>query len=94
MSIPPFQPDTAEDRVYGRGSVDMKGGLAAILCATASLAEKPIKGKIILALVCDEEYASIGADDFVKRHQADACILTEPSDLNMVIALKAFCGES
>lgn len=90
MTIPPFEPTIEENRVYGRGSCDMKGGLAAVLSTAAALAEKGVKGKLILALVCDEEYASIGADAFVKTHLADACILTEPSDLQMVIAHKGF----
>lgn len=90
MTIPPFQPRIEENRVYGRGSCDMKGGLAAVLIAAIALAETGINGKLILALVCDEEYTSIGADDFVKKHHADACILTEPSSLNMVIAHKGF----
>lgn len=70
MTIPPFQPAIDNNRVYGRGSCDMKGGLAAVISAALAIAEQGICGKLILALVCDEEYASIGADDFVKRHQA------------------------
>lgn len=91
MKIPPFEANIEGNRVYGRGSCDMKGGLAAILSTVLALDQQGLKGgKLILALVCDEEYASIGADDFVKKHQADACILTEPSSLNMVIAHKGF----
>lgn len=90
MTIPPFQPNIEENRVYGRGSCDMKGGLAAVLIAAIALAETGINGKLILALVCDEEYGSIGADDFVKKYHADGCILTEPSCLKMVIAHKGF----
>lgn len=90
MSIPPFEPNIEDNRVYGRGSCDMKGGLAAVLMAALALAEQGIGGKLILGLVCDEEYSSIGADDFVKKHRADACILTEPSDLNLVIAHRGF----
>ncbi|MBS0654437.1 MAG: ArgE/DapE family deacylase [Verrucomicrobia bacterium] len=90
MTIPPFEPTIEDKRMYGRGSCDMKGGLAAVLSAAAALATTGVKGKLILALVCDEEYASIGADDFVKRHRADGCILTEPSDLKIVMAHKGF----
>ncbi|MMZ53530.1 putative succinyl-diaminopimelate desuccinylase [compost metagenome] len=91
MTIPPFESKVEGNRVYGRGSCDMKGGLAAVLSTAAALAKHwNFKGKVILALVCDEEYVSIGADDFVQKHQADACILTEPSDLNMVVAHKGF----
>lgn len=90
MTIPPFEPTFKNGRIYGRGSCDMKGGLAAVLQAAVRLAKQGIPGKVILALVCDEEYSSIGADDFVQRHKADACILTEPSDLKLLIAHKGF----
>ncbi|PIC63371.1 hypothetical protein CSV79_12080 [Sporosarcina sp. P13] len=91
MEIDPFEPTVEGNRVYGRGSCDMKAGAAAIMSTAAILAaEGTVKGKVILALVCDEEYASIGADHFVKQHKADACILTEPSDLKMVVAHRGF----
>ncbi|MEH7344628.1 M20/M25/M40 family metallo-hydrolase [Bacillus sp. JJ1532] len=91
MEIAPFDPKVEGSRVYGRGSCDMKAGIAAIMSTAASLAASgSIKGKVILALVCDEEYSSIGADHFVLHHKADACILTEPSDLKMVIAHRGF----
>jgi acetylornithine deacetylase len=44
----------------------------------------------LLALVADEEYASIGAMDFVKRHPADACIVTEPSEGKLILGHKGF----
>ncbi|MBU8878104.1 M20/M25/M40 family metallo-hydrolase [Bacillus sp. FJAT-29790] len=91
MEIAPFEPKVEGDRVYGRGSCDMKAGIATIMSTAATLAAAgSIKGKLILALVCDEEYASIGADHYVLHHKADACILTEPSDLKMVIAHRGF----
>ncbi len=90
MTISPFEPTIEGNRIYGRGSCDMKGGLAAVLSAAAALSTQSFSGKLILALVCDEEYSSIGADDFVKKHHADACILTEPSQLDLVTAHKGF----
>ncbi|MEJ8547600.1 M20 family metallopeptidase [Brevibacillus borstelensis] len=91
MEIAPFEPKVEGNRVYGRGSCDMKAGVAAILCTAATLAaEGTHKGKLKLALVCDEEYASIGADHYVQHHKADACILTEPSDLKLVVKHKGF----
>jgi acetylornithine deacetylase len=69
----------------------MKGGVAAIMAAAAALAQAgTLKGKLILALVADEEYASIGADDFVKRHKADGCILAEPSEQSLILGHKGF----
>jgi acetylornithine deacetylase len=54
------------------------------------LAGWPPRGRVLAALVADEEYASAGAFDFVRRHRADACILTEPSALDLVLAHKGF----
>jgi len=90
MTIPPFEPSLDGNRVYGRGSYDMKGGAAAVMAAAAVLACEDFPGKVLVALVADEEYASIGTQDFVKRHKADACILTEPSEGRLILAHKGF----
>lgn len=93
MTIPPFEPHLACSRVYGRGAYDMKGGVASIMCAAVALADRGVEGKFMVALVADEEYASIGAQDFVKRYRADACIVTEPTTHGMrelVTAHKGF----
>jgi acetylornithine deacetylase len=90
MTIPPFEPRVDGDRVYGRGSFDMKGGVAAILSAAHALSLASPRGTLLLALVCDEEYASLGADDFVRRHRADGCVLTEGSEGDLIVAHKGF----
>lgn len=90
MSIAPFDAEYKEGRVYGRGAYDMKGSAAACMAAAADLARDGMKGSVLLALVCDEEYASIGADDFVRRHPADACIVTEPSEGKLILGHKGF----
>lgn len=90
MTIAPFDPVVEDGKLYGRGAYDMKGGAAAILCALATLAESPPAGTVLAALVCDEEYASIGASDFVSRYRADACIVTEPSEGRLILAHKGF----
>jgi acetylornithine deacetylase len=83
-------PYSESGRLYGRGAYDMKSGVAAIMTALADLAENPPPGRVMAALVCDEEYASIGAADFVSRYRTDACIVTEPSELQLIVAHKGF----
>jgi acetylornithine deacetylase len=96
MTIPPFDPRVEDRRVYGRGAYDMKGSAAAIMAAMVSLADPgahgdaPLPGRVMAALVADEEYASLGAQDFVRRHRGDACVLTEPSEGRLVLAHKGF----
>jgi len=68
----------------------MKGSAAAVLCAAASVAREGANGKLLVALVSDEEYASIGAQHFVEHHKADACILTEASEGKLILAHKGF----
>ncbi len=90
MSIPPFEPRVNGNRVYGRGSYDMKGGAASVMAAAAALGDDGVAGRVMVALVVDEEYASIGADDFVKRHEADGCIITEPTEGRLILSHKGF----
>jgi len=90
MTIPPFEPKVEGNHVHGRGSYDMKGSAAAVMSAAAALAHTNLSGRVVVALVADEEYASIGAQDFVKRHKADACVLTEPSEGRLILGHKGF----
>ena len=90
MSIPPFDPKVEGNRVYGRGSYDMKGGVAAAMAAVAALQADDLQGSVMLALVVDEERSSLGADDFVRRHTADACIITEPTEGRLILTHKGF----
>jgi acetylornithine deacetylase len=93
MSIPPFEPQLSEGRVYGRGSYDMKGAAAAAMSAVVALASERLAGKVILALVADEEHASLGAQDFLCRRRDQrmaGCILTEPSEGRLLLAHKGF----
>ncbi len=90
MTIPPFDPKIEGNRLYGRGSYDMKGGAAAILSAAHAVAQSRLGGRLLLAFVVDEEYASLGATDFVRRHSADGAILTESSEGKLIVAHKGF----
>ncbi len=90
MSIPPFEPRLEGDRVYGRGAYDMKGGVAASMAAIAAMAGEPPAGRVMLALVADEEDSSLGATHFTRHHAADGCIVTEPTEERLVVAHKGF----
>lgn len=56
------------------------------MTAAAALARQPLAGRLVVALVADEEDASLGATDFVRSHQADGCVVTEPSDGRLILA--------
>jgi acetylornithine deacetylase len=87
----PFDPVVDGSTVHGRGTYDMKGGVAAMMAATASLArDQSLQGRLLLALVTDEEYASIGADHFVGRHSAEGCIVGEPTEGRLIVAHRGF----
>jgi acetylornithine deacetylase len=88
----PFDPEERNGRIYGRGSQDMKGGLAAMIGAARVIAESGglDSGQLIIACVVDEEHASIGADALVTRWRADAGVVTEPTDLHVAVVHKGF----
>jgi len=75
--------------LHGRGSADMKGGLAAMLAAAESLAgESELNGELIVAAVVDEEYLGRGTQELVKQISATGGIVGEPTALKVGIAHK------
>ena len=89
-SHPPFAGEIAGDRLYGRGAVDMKGGIACFVAAAldylAATGGKP-KGSISLLITGDEESVAVNGTVKLLRWAAergeafDHCILGEPSNV-------------
>ena len=85
-----FTPVVREGRIYGRGAYDMKGSLAAIMIAAREARELGLRGDLIIAAVADEEVASLGTAAVLQRREADAAIVTEPTELRLCLAHKGF----
>lgn len=86
----PFTPEIRDGRLYGRGSEDMKGGVAAMMEAARRAKDQWRAGRLIVACVCDEEFESIGAQALVTRWKADAAVVTEPTSLEIAVTHKGF----
>lgn len=78
-------------KLHGRGSSDMKSGLAAALVALARAKSAGLRGDIIMAAVADEEDSSIGTEDILKAGwTADAALVNEPTNLEITNAHRGF----
>ena len=93
----PFVPMRHGDRLIGRGSTDMKGGLAAIVLALAAIkrADVTLAGPAALFCTVDEEDLGLGIRSLTAAASAAggighyrACVVAEPTDLHTVIACR------
>jgi acetylornithine deacetylase len=90
MGILPFAPRIEEGKLFGRGSCDTKGGLAAMMHAVASLHEDGIQPpcEVWMAAVVDEEFSYRGVVKLCEDITGAAALVAEPTNLRAVIAGK------
>ncbi|MDR3639526.1 MAG: M20 family metallopeptidase [Isosphaeraceae bacterium] len=87
MTIPPFLPTVEGGRLHGRGSCDIKGGMAAMLVAFARLVRERPRGSASLLMACtvDEEFTHTGASRLAAHwHGASLAVVAEPTLLDLV----------
>lgn len=104
MTIPAFLPTIKDEKLFGRGACDTKGGLAAMMQAMVSLQNDSVvpPQDVLLAAVVDEEYSYRGVAQLCDGIQplpadhgsaripleAQLAVVAEPTDLQMVVASK------
>lgn len=96
-TVPPYEmensfvPQKSNGKIYGRGSVDMKGALATMMTVLTTLNQmsSKLEGDVIFAGTIGEEDYSPGAD-FLRQsdHKVDYCIVGEPTNMEIGIAHK------
>jgi acetylornithine deacetylase len=92
MEIPPFEPWIEDGKLYGRGSCDTKGSMAALIDALEQvLRAGTLRRNVIIAGEADEEAGSLGARallEHLEERMPDWAIATEPTELRVVHAHK------
>ncbi|KAF2629265.1 diaminopropionate ammonia-lyase [Macroventuria anomochaeta] len=89
----PLSGELRDDRIYGRGCLDMKAGVAAGMAAMVRIANSGTRpsGNVILAAVADEENLSKGTEAVLEAGwKADAALVTEPTLQDIVTSHKGF----
>jgi succinyl-diaminopimelate desuccinylase len=89
----PFEAELSEGKIWGRGSSDMKGGLAVLMIAAKALSEArlPLQGDLIIAATAGEEADSLGATALAARRDlgsVQAVVIPEPSSNDIYVAEK------
>ena len=88
----PFVPQERGARLYGRGALDIKSGVAAMCAAALSVVRNNTRlvRPLLIAAVVDEECDSIGTEALLREYRADAAVVLEPTDLRLCVAHKGF----
>ena len=88
----PFSPIVRDGKMFGRGSYDMKGSLAAQIAAVKALRDSNAarRGDVVIAAVADEEYGSLGTESVIQAVKTDAAIVTEPTAVQICLAHKGY----
>jgi len=89
----PFTPRVRDGKMYGRGALDIKSGVAAMCAAAVEIVREGahLARPVMIACVVDEECNSIGTEALLRRgHRAEAAIVLEPTDLRLVVAHKGY----
>ncbi|HVI41821.1 MAG TPA: M20 family metallopeptidase [Anaerovoracaceae bacterium] len=89
----PFGAEIVGDRIYGRGTCDTKGNVAAAIYAAKAVKDsgEHFKGDILLCIPCDEEGMMTGIKNFIRRGWADhvdAAVICEPEENHICIFQK------
>ena len=91
MIIKPFEPRIEGGRMYGRGSCDVKSGVASMFTAFARLVrERPENScNVVMAFTVDEEYTHTGSSALAEmNHGASLAVVAEPTQMQLIVSHK------